>query len=104
MRDNHLALWAAVSAFFGSILAIGAIDILTPGDRAQFIGAVFVAAITAGAVYAKQKLDDAKQGRVHAGTLVVRETEDRKVYSLEVDGDVENLDTKKEVVFRVRKA
>jgi hypothetical protein len=50
-----------VAAFFGSLLAIGAIDILNPSDVAQFLGSVVVAVVTAGAVYAKQRLDDAKR-------------------------------------------
>ena len=103
MRGHQVALWAGVGAFFSTVLAIGAIDILNPSDRVQFLGGVFVGLITGGAVYAKQRLDDAKQIRVHAGTLVVTEFDDKKMYSLEVDGDVENLESKKEVVFKVRK-
>lgn len=60
MRRHSVALWAGISAFFGSLLAIGAIDILNPGDRAQFLGALLVALITAGTIYSKQRLDDAK--------------------------------------------
>lgn len=104
MRDNHVALWAAASAFFGTVLAIGAINVFNPEDQIRFIGAVLVAFITAGGVYAKQKLDDAKQGRVHAGDIVVHETEDKISYSLEIAGDAEELKDKKEVTFRVKKA
>lgn len=63
VSSHSVALWAGISAFFGSLLAIGAIDILNPGDRAQFLGALFVAFITAGTIYSKQRLDDAKAER-----------------------------------------
>jgi hypothetical protein len=104
MRNgNQVALWAGVAAFFGTLLALGIFDVLNPDRWLEYFGAIIVAFITAGGVYAKQRLDDAKQARVHAGTLVVSEFEDKKMYSLEVDGDVENLESKKEVVFKVRK-
>lgn len=101
---NPVALWAGIAAFFSTILAIGAIDVLDPNDRVQFLGGVVVGLITGGAVYAKQQLDDAKQERVHAGSLVVTERGDKTTYSLELDGAVDNLEDKKEVVFKVRKA
>lgn len=105
MRNgNQVALWAGVAAFFGSLLAVGVFDVLDPSKALEYAGALIVALITAGGVYAKQRLDDAKRGIVHAGSLVVTERGDKKTYSLEVDGDVENLEEKKEVVFKVRKA
>jgi hypothetical protein len=61
MRGHEVALWAGVAALFGSLLTIGAIDFLNPGDRAQFVGALFVALITGGSVYAKERLNEAKQ-------------------------------------------
>lgn len=61
-RHNHgVALWSGVSAFFGSLLAIGAIDVFSPDQALQFLGSILVAVITAGGVYAKQRLDDAKR-------------------------------------------
>jgi hypothetical protein len=63
-NGNHqVALWAGVAAFFGSLLAIGVFDILEPEKWAEYLGAIIVAAITAGAVYSKQRLDDAKKVR-----------------------------------------
>ena len=61
MREHQVALWAGVSAFFGSVLAIGAIDIFNPNDALKFVGSLIVAFVTAGGVYAKQRLDDAKR-------------------------------------------
>jgi hypothetical protein len=50
-----------VSAFFASLLAIGAIDVLNPDQLIKFAGSLVVAVITAGGVYSKQRLDDAKK-------------------------------------------
>lgn len=61
-RDHAVALWAGISAFFGSLLAVGVFDVLNPAKVAEYAGALIVAFITAGAVYAKQRLDDAKDG------------------------------------------
>jgi hypothetical protein len=63
MKHHQLALWAGVSAFFGSLLAIGAFDILDPDQVVEYLGAVIVAVITGGAVYSKQRLDDEKAAR-----------------------------------------
>lgn len=60
MRQHQVALWAGVSAFFGSLLAVGIFDIFNPDQWLQYVGALAVATITAGSVYAKQRLDDAK--------------------------------------------
>jgi hypothetical protein len=60
MKGHEVALWAGVAAFFGSLLAVGIFDIINPDQWVEYIGALIVAFITAGAVYAKQRLDDAK--------------------------------------------
>jgi hypothetical protein len=60
VKGHAVALWAGVSAFFGSLLAIGIFDILNPDQWKEYFGALIVSLITAGAVYAKQRLDDAK--------------------------------------------
>lgn len=64
MNGSHeVALWAAVVAFFGSLLAIGIFDVLNLDQWAEYLGAIFVAVITAGGVYAKERLDEAKKAR-----------------------------------------
>jgi lysozyme family protein len=64
MKDAHqVALWAGVAAFFGSLLTIGVVDILNPDQCVQYVGALVVAAITAGGVYSKERLQDAKRER-----------------------------------------
>lgn len=60
-RNHDVALWAGVVAFFGSLLAIGIFDIINPEQWAEYLGAFIVAFITAGGVYSKQRLDDAKR-------------------------------------------
>jgi len=64
--NHQVALWAGVAAFFSTVLAIGAIDILEPGDRVQFLGGILVGLVTAGAVYSKQRLDDARKEKEKA--------------------------------------
>lgn len=61
-KSHHpVALWAGVLAFFSSLLAIGVFDILNPSQWAEYLGAIIVALITSGGVYAKQRLADAKE-------------------------------------------
>ena len=58
--SHEIALWAGVAAFFGSLLAIGIFDLFNPDQWAEYVGALIVAFITAGAVYSKQRLSDAQ--------------------------------------------
>jgi len=61
VNGHEVALWSAVAAFFGSLLAIGIFDVLNPEQWVQYLGALLVAFVTGGAVYAKQRVDDAKK-------------------------------------------
>lgn len=61
MRGHEVALWSGVAAFFASLLAVGIFDIFDPNQAWEYLGALLVAFITAGSVYAKQRLDDAKK-------------------------------------------
>lgn len=60
-RSHEIALWSGVFAFFGSLIAVGIFDVFNPDQWIEYIGALIVAFITAGSVYAKQRLDDAKK-------------------------------------------
>jgi hypothetical protein len=60
MKDNPVALWSALFAFFGSLIAIGIFDVFNPDQWVEYVGAILVAGITGGSVYAKQMLDDAR--------------------------------------------
>jgi len=64
---HDVALWAGAAAFFGSMVAIGAIDVLNPSDALQFAGAVVVAAITGATVYSKERLNAAKEEEMRRG-------------------------------------
>jgi hypothetical protein len=101
MKKNQLALWAGVSAFFATLLAVGAIDILNPSDQASLLSGVVVGLITAGAVYSKQRLVDAKDERIHGGVLQITEVGDKKVFTLELSEEPVIFEDKKEVVFQV---
>lgn len=67
MNGHEVALWSGVAAFFGSLLAVGIFDVINPGQAWEYLGALIVAFITAGSVYAKQRLDDAKNERNSSG-------------------------------------
>jgi hypothetical protein len=100
-KGNQLALWAGMSAFFATLLAIGTIDIFNPNDQVRLLSGIVVGLLTGGAVFSRQKLDDAKQGRVQGGVIKVAQIGDKKVFSLELEGNPAELEDKQEVVFRV---
>lgn len=106
MNNGHsVAVWSGVASFFATILAIVAIDTLDPSDRVRLLSSVVVGPITAGAVYAKERLNDAtdKLEGKYAGNLVIAENEDKKIFSLEIPGDPNELDAHTEVTFKVVK-
>jgi len=61
MRGHEIALWTGIFAFFSSLIAIGIFDVFNPDQWVEYVGALIVAFLTAGSVYAKQRLDDAKK-------------------------------------------
>jgi hypothetical protein len=63
---HSIAAWAGAASFFSTLLAIGILDVLNPGQWAEYLSAVVVAFITAGAVYSKHRLEDAKAQRQRA--------------------------------------
>lgn len=63
MNGHEVALWAGVFSFFGSLLAIGIFDVFNPDQWVEYVGAIIVAVITAGSVYAQQRLADAKEAK-----------------------------------------
>src|SRR3954453_24228058 len=109
MNKNHLSLWAGLSAFFSTLLSIGAINIINPDDQIRFVGGVFVGIITGATIYARQKMDDARNARAMAlahqgGVINITHKGEKKVFSLELTGDPEDLQHKQEVLFRVNKS
>jgi len=61
LRGHEIALWSGVASFFASLLAVGIFDVINPEQWVEYVGALAIAFITAGSVYAKQRLDDAKR-------------------------------------------
>lgn len=70
MNGKHeVALWAGAVSFFGSLLAVGIFDVFNPDQWMEYFGALIVAFITSGGVYAKQRYDDAKKAEeAHGNT------------------------------------
>lgn len=67
MNGHQVALWSAIAAFFGYLLAVGFFDLTDWVAWTEYLGAFIVAGITAGGVYAKQRLDDAKKAEKARG-------------------------------------
>jgi hypothetical protein len=104
MNGHQIATWSGASSFFATILAIGAINILNPDDRIRFIGALFVGLVTAGAVYTRERLVDARNlTKKYGGDIVVTEVEGKKVFSLELNDDPHALDNQSEIMFKIVK-
>lgn len=61
--NHQVALWAGAAAFFGSLLTISIVDLLNPDKWVEYVGAFVVALVTAGAVYSRERLQDAKRER-----------------------------------------
>ena len=105
MNGHQTAVWSGVASFFATILALGAIDIFNPSDRVRLLSSVVVGIVTAGAVYAKERLNDAKQeregGSKYAGDLIVTETNESKTFLLQIPGDPNEIDKLPEVTFKV---
>lgn len=101
---HEIAIWSAAAAFFATVLAIGAIDILNPSDRLRFLSGVFVGLVTGGAVYARERLNDAKKLAEHqAGEIIVTEVNKKKVFTLELTGNPDELEKQPEITFKVTK-
>lgn len=74
MKGHEVAVWSGVAAFFSSLLAVGIFDILDPSQIYEYLGALIVAAITAGSVYSKQRWDEAKKVEEEAEKAKTRPT------------------------------
>lgn len=61
MNGHEVALWAGAASFFSSVLAVGVFDLLDVEGWAELLSALLVAALTAGAVYSKERLGYAKK-------------------------------------------
>jgi hypothetical protein len=50
------------------------------------------------------QISSARYKEEHVGTIVVKEIGDKKVFSLEIDEDPNDLENREEILFKVRKA
>lgn len=60
---HEVAWWSSVAAFFSSLLTIGAIDVIDPSNVIKLTGSIIIAVVTGGAMYSKQRLDEARDKR-----------------------------------------
>lgn len=60
---HAVPLWAGVSAFFGNAVALKVADALNGGDAVKFAGILVTSIFVGLAVYAKQRLDEARKER-----------------------------------------
>jgi len=106
-RKNNLPLWAGLSAFFSTVLTVGAINVFSIHDDVRFVSGLFVGAITGLTIYARQKMDDARVKRardqVTGGEIKITNRGDKRIYSLELEGDPRELEHRQEVIFKVNK-
>lgn len=61
MRHHEIALWSGIVALFTNFILIGIFELFNPDREVRFLGALLSGLITAGSVYAKVRLDDAKE-------------------------------------------
>ena len=75
MNGHEVALWSAAAAFFGYLLATGLFEVLDVDRIYDYLGGFIVAGITAGAVYSKERLNEAKETkkRVDAAAELAQE-------------------------------
>jgi hypothetical protein len=66
-KAREVSLWAGAAAFFGSVLAVGAFDLLNVDGLAEFLISVIVALFTGGVVYSRERLAFAKKRDNGAG-------------------------------------
>jgi hypothetical protein len=59
--DGGVALWGALAAFFGNLVAYKALTLLTAGNVRLGVSALLTSFCVAGVVYARSKYEQAKQ-------------------------------------------
>lgn len=59
-KSHEVALWAGLSAFFGNLVGLKLLELVSGNDWAQLAGALVVSLIVAGAVYSKERLEAAR--------------------------------------------
>lgn len=62
-KAREVAWWAAASAFFGNLLGLKVLELISGNNWAQLAGAIFVSALVGAAVYCKERLQAARRRR-----------------------------------------
>jgi hypothetical protein len=66
---NGVALWAGLAAFFANLLAVKVGTLfITDGNYRLGLSALFTSLAVAGAVYSRERLNEAKAEREHGRT------------------------------------
>lgn len=62
-KSQEVALWAGCSAFFGNLVGLKLLELISGSDVIQILAAVVVSGIVAGAVYSRERLQAARERR-----------------------------------------
>lgn len=60
-KSREVAFWAALSAFFGNLIGLKLLELISGNDWAQIAAAIVVSAIVGAAVYSKERLQAARR-------------------------------------------
>jgi hypothetical protein len=58
---HPIALWAALAALFGNLVAIAAVDFISSTEWLKLSGAVLASIFVGAAVYARERLTEEKK-------------------------------------------
>jgi membrane associated rhomboid family serine protease len=61
--SREVALWAGASAFFGNLVGLKLLELLSDDSVIQVAAAVCVSGAVAGAVYSRERLQAARERR-----------------------------------------
>jgi predicted nicotinamide N-methyase len=62
-KAREVAWWAGLAAFFGNLVGLKVLELISGDDWAQIAAAVVVSAIVGAAVYSKERLQAARGRR-----------------------------------------
>jgi hypothetical protein len=60
-KSREVAFWAAMAAFFGNLIGLKLLELISGNDWAQIAAAIAVSAIVGAAVYSKERLQAARE-------------------------------------------
>ena len=62
---HAVALWAGLSAFFGNIIGLKVLEVISGNDIVQILSALLISAFVGGAVYSRERLAVARRDEPH---------------------------------------